>query len=220
LLPDSKRDQFTFSSHWIFFPTKQEDIGNSFIDVTDRNVTFDADKSKIGKVNANENITSIAVEGEEIKIDFFDVADWEKHELGIFSPRWRNMLGEDTIHQYKNHLRIQLKETKEFRETYLSEETAKNLGKINLPPLVFASTNTVPTLNQILRREKSTDVNNELDADSWEYDYSNGRCVKGDGRIDYDKSFPIGVEVKKVQLDSIHAKQMCWENSGKLLNPR
>ena len=168
----------------------------------------------MGKAFANEDMKSIAVEGEQVDIDFFDVMEWEKHELGIFSPSWQKSLGEEKINEYKNHMQIQLKATKEFRQTYLSEESAKKLDKHKFPPLVVASTNTVPTLNQILRRKRNIKMN-ERDASSWEYDYSNGRCVKGDGRIDYDKSFPLGVEVKKVQLNSTHAKQMCWESNGK-----
>ena len=32
---------------------------------------------------------------------------------------------------------------------------------------------------------------------------------------DFDKSFPpAGFDYKKVALDSLHAKQMCWEENG------
>jgi hypothetical protein len=66
-------------------------------------------------------------------------------------------------------------------------------------------------VNQILRRQNT----NNAKVNMYEYDYTNGRSVPGDGRIDYDKAFPpSSIAFKKVTLDSAHAKQMCWEESG------
>jgi len=50
----------------------------------------------------------------------------------------------------------------------------------------------------------------------WEYDYLSGRSVPGDGRLDFDKSFPpTGIDYKAIRLGDVkHAKQMCHASSG------
>ena len=80
----------------------------------------------------------------------------------------------------------------------------------------------VPTTNQILRRERQTSqFSNRKSIVSkskckWEYDYISGRSVPGDGRIDFDKSFPpSNVDYSEVRLGyCLHAKQMCKQEKG------
>jgi hypothetical protein len=90
------------------------------------------------------------------------------------------------------------------------------------PPFVACQSNTVPTVNQYLRRKRKISTQNQKEQNAfntWEYDYLNGRSVPGDGRIDFDKSFPPSfISHKRVILRSAHAKQMCWEESGGSLN--
>jgi hypothetical protein len=90
------------------------------------------------------------------------------------------------------------------------------------PPFVACQSNTVPTVNQYLRRKRKVTTQNQKGQNAfntWEYDYLNGRSVPGDGRIDFDKSFPPSfISHKRVTLRSAHAKQMCWEESGGSLN--
>ncbi len=120
---------------------------------------------------------------------------------------------------------IQLQNAKDWRLNVLMKELD---DKDDFPNLTICATNTVPTVNQILRRRKdSSDQSLEEQSDSsssslrssctWEYDYVSGRSVEGDGRIDFAKAFPeIELNMKKIPLDSLHAKQMCWEDSGKI----
>ena len=91
---------------------------------------------------------------------------------------------------------------------------------ISFPPFVACQTDKIPTVNQILRRKRQQSAGTltrkgRSTSNMWEYDYINGRSVPGDGRIDFDKAFPPSfIAHKKVTLDSPHAKQMCWEESG------
>jgi pimeloyl-ACP methyl ester carboxylesterase len=218
------KDQFSFSSHWLFFPTNQDEIESSFVDVSeDPYVQFRAGE-KDSTAKASNDKLQPAVRGEEIKMDFYDVNDWEQHKLGIFHPKHRKHLSEKTIGQFRNHLTIQFAEAKEWRKIILGNLTETELD--TFPQLVLCATDTLPTVNQILRREKKRDdtgihVNiigaNQYDHDSGahEYDYTSGRSVPGDGRIDFDKAFPDNVPHKKVHLSSKHSKQMCRQAEGK-----
>lgn len=247
------KDQFTFSSHWIFFDAK-DDVGDGFVDVTkcdQGSLKFDTEGSTIGKVKATtstsvsnngigneriyeeENQFRPAVEGEKIGIDFYNANDWEKYELGIFQPKYIATIDEETLDLYRNHLNIQLYEARRWRKDILG-----NLSRTELeafPPLVLCATDTVPTVNQVLRRQKqsksregaisrntlestildTTRDNGRKDFIEFEYDYVNGRSVPGDGRIDFDKAFPLNnVSYEQIPLGSVHAKQMCWSEAG------
>lgn len=236
--------QFSFSSHWIFFPF-QEDIGDSFVDVTEEansNVNstdtsseseilyeFQADRGNIGKPLTE--FQSEPRKGKPISIDFYNVKSWESHELGIFNRKHESMIDSDTLTKYKEHMKIQLDIARKWREEVIVAPN-KNSQEIQQPPLVVCATDTVPTVNQILRRKSKetstsqttvtdTEQNNEI----WEYDYISGRSVPGDGRIDFDKAFPDTgfnnkeqqqhrIQYKTIRLNSLHAKQMCWEDYG------
>ncbi len=110
-------DQFTFSSHWIFFPLDRESVGDLFVDVSDvqegrgdegeDGICFQPDKSLIGKnvavVNSSSDeessITSggfklDAVKGTKIDVDFHNVQEWEELELGIFNPEYSHLVNE------------------------------------------------------------------------------------------------------------------------------
>jgi hypothetical protein len=264
--------QFTFSSHWSFFPTSTNEIGDLFVDVTEEDqdiIEFEADLSTIGK-KTNRTESSIrrpATPGKRISIDFYNPDEWEKHEIGIFDPYYRNnqIIDNNTISEYKQHMKIQMDNAKRWRNTILAP---LDVVTEEIPPIIVCSTNTVPTVNQILRRrrqttttstgsgknkvydyfprsllsllekkeqikEKEKKMNDDNDGGTldnvasqeddqdqqkdcrWEYDYGSGQSVPGDGRIDYDKSFPPnGVEYKTVDITSLHAKQFCWENNG------
>lgn len=196
--------QFTFSSHWSFFPMNEKELGDTFVDVTNQlDTPFLVNQSAIGKPGTTFQDT---IPGERINIDFYDVNEWEHHEFGIFDPSLQ--LSDDTLQPYKDHMRIQLQYAREWRNSSLRE------GVSDLPPLVVCATNTIPTVNQILRRRRKEDKVYSPSC-AWEYDYVSGRSVPGDGRIDFDKSFPPkGTPYKQVCLDSMHAKQMCWEENG------
>eukprot|EP00559_Dactyliosolen_fragilissimus_P001330 CAMPEP_0184867214 /NCGR_PEP_ID=MMETSP0580-20130426/25493_1 /TAXON_ID=1118495 /ORGANISM="Dactyliosolen fragilissimus" /LENGTH=645 /DNA_ID=CAMNT_0027367347 /DNA_START=247 /DNA_END=2181 /DNA_ORIENTATION=- len=246
--------QFTFSSHWSFFPTDSNSQGNIFVDVTGREEelltpsgrTFKADQSTIGKNTDTEFKEQILADN--IEIDFYDVKEWERHEIGIFDPnvRYGMIKNEEVMRKYKEHMYKQMVIAKEWRETWLGDTRVKktrNFEKHNnenieanaykkennasIPPLVICATNTLPTVNQILRRKKVSvkndsekverDINSMIRSCSWEYDYISGGSVPGDGRIDFEKAFPYFAEnstYRKVELDSPHAKQMCWEEKG------
>lgn len=249
------KDQFTFSSHWIFFDAK-DDVGDGFVDVTKCDLgsfMFDTEGSSIGKAKAttatstsvsNNGIGTVriseeknqfrpAVEGDKIGIDFYNANDWEKHELGIFQPKCFATIDEETLNLYRNHLNIQLYEARRWRKDILGDLNKAELEAF--PPLVLCATDTVPTVNQVLRRQKqsknregtisrnileSTSLDTTMDNVSkdfmeFEYDYVNGRSVPGDGRIDFDKAFPVNnVSYEQISLGSVHAKQMCWSEAG------
>ena len=80
---------------------------------------------------------------------------------------------------------------------------------------LFSNKDKVPTINQILRRRKDKMSANDGE-NPWEYDYISGRSVPGDGRLDFDKSFPpTGIDYKAIRLGDVkHAKQMCHASSG------
>ncbi len=268
-------DQFTFASHWIFFPIDEHSVGDLFVDVSDNDkniqdmvlddgrVLFQQSKSKtaMGKkvlstvnptTNKNNNHTKIKaspiantssslssslppfqpkVYGQNISINFHHVHEWEKLQLGIFNPIYKNKLSKEKLEAYKYHMKIQLQDAKKWREDILLTDVE---NKQDFPKLVICASDTIPTVNQILRRRVETtstrsdeveyNVYNDDKVNSkgsnsnqclWEYDYTNGRSVPGDGRIDFDKAFPeIDVHVKKISLTSLHAKQMCWEDFG------
>ena len=139
-------------------------------------------------------------------------------QLGVFGPEYNGRLSDNKRQAYKDHMRIQMQAAKEWRVKVLGE--SEDSGKISslpsftsFPPLVVCASDKVPTVNQILRRRNSH--LSPKNPNKWEYDYINGRSVPGDGRIDYDRAFPLSfIDHKKVVLNSAHAKQMCWEESG------
>jgi hypothetical protein len=172
--------QFTFSSHWAFFPLTEEDIGDTFVDVTNSPdaIDFQADKSGIGAPGTTLQPTVV---GDNIRVDFYNVDDWERNQIGIFDPRFRQSMDDETMSMYKNHMKIQLEAAKQWRTTVLRDEPE---ASSDMPDLVVCQTNTIPTLNQILRRRKTaSDDHNEETSCAWEYDYVSGRSVPGDGRI-------------------------------------
>eukprot|EP00815_Leptocylindrus_aporus_P011209 CAMPEP_0116069992 /NCGR_PEP_ID=MMETSP0322-20121206/12688_1 /TAXON_ID=163516 /ORGANISM="Leptocylindrus danicus var. apora, Strain B651" /LENGTH=583 /DNA_ID=CAMNT_0003557603 /DNA_START=169 /DNA_END=1917 /DNA_ORIENTATION=+ len=199
--------QMSMSSHWSFFPLDKEEAGNSFVDVSDENYTaFVPDKSAIG--SPGKEFQS-AVKGKIIDMDFYNQKDWEDIMCGVFDPMWN--IDEKTKNLYRNHMKIQLQKGKEWREVVYRPKDADE----DLPPLVVCQSDKVPTINQILRRRKDkTSVNNG--ENPWEYDYVSGRSVPGDGRLDFDKSFPpTGTDYKAIRLGDVkHAKQMCHDSSG------
>ena len=225
--------QFTMSSHWSFFPISKKRLEDRFVDVTNNNsVKFDADKSGIGKlVPFQPN----PVVGENAYFDFYNPDEWESLQLGIFGPEYDDKVTDAEREAYKNHMRIQMDDAKKWRKDIFGEDEdidnsndATIRGPLldpNFPPFVACQSNTVPTVNQYMRRKRKTIAQNTVTRkgrhpfNAWEYDYINGRSVPGDGRIDFDKSFPPSfVSHKRVTLKSAHAKQMCWEESGGSLN--
>jgi len=223
------KDQFTFASHWSFFPVDADEMGDTFVEVgngEEEGVEFVPDVSSIGKVTVDSAFCPEAVKGENVEIDFYDVEEWERNEIGIFDPANRGEFSAEDMRLYKEHMEAQLRRAKEWRETALNAVTREE-GEV-LPPLVVCATNSVPTINQILRRKREVQPEDEKvngnvsdgasikkDTCSWEYDYSSGRSVPGDGRIDFDKAFPKGnIPLKEITLDSLHAKQMTWEDNG------
>ncbi|KAI2510956.1 hypothetical protein MHU86_3428 [Fragilaria crotonensis] len=192
-LPES---QFTFSSHWCFFPTSPETLGDAFVDVTHLpGITFEANVPSIGK-NLGKEFRE-PVRGRPIQIDFYNVDDWEKHSIGIFSKG----MDEATLEVYRNHMRLQIPRALEFRITALGPAEQHE----DIPPLAVGASNTKPTINQILRRTSKNG--------SFEYDYSSGRSVPGDGRINFTGAFPP-VRHKAFELQSLHTKQFIWEDHG------
>lgn len=172
--------QFTFSSHWAFFPLTEEDTGDTFVDVTNSAdvIDFQADKSGIGAPGTTLQPTVV---GDNIRIDFYNVDDWERNQIGIFDPQFRQRMSDETMSLYKNHMKIQLEAAKEWRTTVLRDEPETSS---DMPDLVVCQTNTIPTLNQILRRRKTASKDHDEETScAWEYDYISGRSVPGDGRI-------------------------------------
>jgi len=219
--------QFSMSSHWSFFPITKQRLEDRFVDVTNRcnngeDIQFNADQSGIGK----QTKLQPKVEGDNAYFDFYSVDEWERNDIGIFGPLYDDLLTDEQRQAYKEHMKIQLAAAKEWRKTVLGERedddylTSDDKEKF-LPPFVACQSNTVPTLNQILRRRRKKPTENIMTrkgrdiSNPYEYDYINGRAVPGDGRIDYDKAFPPDfVSHKRVTLDSPHTKQMCWESSS------
>ena len=80
----------------------------------------------------------------------------------------------------------------------------------------------MPTINQIIRRKRQSSRLGKISKSkcTWEYDYITGRSVPGDGRIDFDKSFPPeNVDYTEVRLGyCLHAKQMCDPEKGGALD--
>ena len=263
--------QFTFSSHWHFFPIDRDEIEDSFVDVSEYfetddedddssrvgrpTIAFEADRSTIGKSMKDgqpEEKWRPATPGKPIEIDFYDPDDWERNEIGIFDPFYRTKIdadGEGKISEYKHHMAVQMKDAKRWRTTVLAPWEDEEKARDHMPPLTVCATGSVPTANQILRRkrraaptgggaaaaaaatgfprslmslweelgggDKSSPSSSSTGECRWEYDYASGRTVPGDGRIDYDKSFPPeGTSYSAVDLDSLHAKQFCWEDNG------
>ena len=218
--------QFSMSSHWSFFPITKHRLEDRFVDVTNRcnngeDVQFDSDQSGIGK----QTKLQPKVEGDNAYFDFYSVEEWERNNIGIFGPELDDLLTDDQRQAYKEHMKIQLAAAKEWRKTVLGEgeddDDIKDYKEEFLPPFVACQSNTIPTLNQILRRRRKKPTENIMTrkgrdiSNPYEYDYINGRAVPGDGRIDYDKAFPPDfVSHKRVTLDSPHTKQMCWESSS------
>lgn len=189
--------QFTFSSHWCFFPPSSEALGDAFVDVTDEpDLTFEANVPSIGKDFGNQ-FREDPVKGKRIEIDFYNVDEWEKHKIGIFDKG----LDQATLELYRNHMRIQTVRALEFRNTALRPQEASE----EIPPLVVGASNNIPTINQILRRTNGRG--------GFDYDYMSGRSVPGDGRINFCGAFPL-VRHKAVTLQCVHTKQFLWEDHG------
>eukprot|EP00978_Attheya_sp_CCMP212_P007301 scaffold16951_cov48-Attheya_sp.AAC.4 len=222
--------QFTMSSHWSFFPMNRTELADTFVDVTNREDLLDKfvpDVSSIGKISAG--LQSEAVQGNPVvDLNFYDPDDWERHEFGIFDPTYRQHLSKERIVAYKEHMRIQMKKAIHWRTHVLGTLQEEEIDTFS--PLVVCATDTVPTVNQILRRKrqaiqtsanaglkkrKSIATSSSEGLCKWEYDYSSGRSVPGDGRIDYAKAFPSNqVSYREVRLNSTHAKQFCWEDNA------
>jgi len=216
--------QFSMSSHWGFFPITKDRLEDRFVDVTARcergdEIKFDADKSGIGKKAKIQP----RVEGDNGWFEFYDPDEWERLDLGIFGPEYDNILTDEQRKAHKQHMRIQMAAAKKWRQKVLGEGEVdeKDFTAKSFPPFVACATDTIPTVNQILRRRRKSSPQNTVTMkgrsplNPWEYDYVNGRAVPGDGRIDFDKAFPPGfISHKRLALDSAHAKQMCWEESG------
>lgn len=213
-------DQFTFASHWTFFHTDPDHVKDDYVDVSNHDIAFEfqADKSSIGKSKVDFNPS---VKGDPIHIDFHNVEHWEEHELGIFHTKHRPSIEtEERLDAFRKHMRIQLAAAKEWRETTLRDLNEKELKEF--PPLVLCASDTIPTVNQILRKKSelmhtglSLGISGDAELGSYVHDYVSGRSVKGDGRIDYDKAFPSNnVPFQKVPLHSPHSKQFCREENG------
>ncbi|KAL9185476.1 hypothetical protein ACHAXT_003253 [Thalassiosira profunda] len=215
--------QFSMSSHWSFFPITKDRCEDRFVDVSERSdldeSQFSWDKSGIGK----EAKFQPKIDGRNAYFDFYDVEEWERLDIGIFGPEYDDLLTDEQRDAYKEHMRIQMAAAKKWRKDVLGEGEGQSvLGEgYNFPPLVAMASDAVPTVNQIIRRRKQTAAQNSVTRkgrsplNPWSYDYVSGRSVPGDGRIDFDKAFPPGfVEHKRIALDSKHASQMCWEESG------
>ena len=150
--------------------------------------------------------------GENAWFDFYNADEWERLQLGVFDPSYDNILSPEQREAYKEHMRIQMKAAKKWRQSVLGEGDIE-FDADSFPPFVACQSNSIPTINQILRRRRQTQTKGE--ENTYEYDYINGRAVPGDGRIDYDKSFPPSfVSHKRVTLNSPHTKQCCWEEAG------
>lgn len=248
--------QFTFSSHWSFFPMDRDEIADSFVDVSEyydddgdnngpQTIAFEADRSTIGKKTASsleekEDKWRPATPGKPIEINFYDPEEWEKNEIGIFDPSYRQMLeaiDKNLISDYKNHMKLQMKDAARWRNVVLAPWEDEDEAKRHMPPLTICSSISVPTPNQILRRKRQATTSGKSSAHEnfprslislfemgqknptpscqWEYDYASGRTVPGDGRIDYDKSFPpTGTSFQTIDIKSLHSKQFCWEEKG------
>jgi len=217
--------QFTMSSHWGFFPITEGRCEDRFVDVSERcrageDIKFEADKPGIGKKAS----LSPAVKGDNAYFNFYDADEWERLEIGVFSPEYDNILTDERRKAYKEHMTIQMAAAKKWRQEVMGEgedDDTSHGDEIFLPPMVACASDSVATVNQILRRRReprpsgATTEKGRSPENAWEYDYVSGRAVPGDGRIDFDKAFPPSfVPAKRVTLDSAHAKQMCWEESG------
>jgi pimeloyl-ACP methyl ester carboxylesterase len=214
--------QFTMASHWSFFPrtdgvdrweAKDE---HAFVDVTDHTTAkFEANAPSIG-IPVEDGFRLEPVSGTPISIDFYDIKDWEEHQIGIFDPQLQSDAHRCKRKRaaYKEHMRIQFERAKEYRDVSLRRQ---DNGE-DIPPLVVCASDTEPTINQILRRKKPNSKEENMSSTTneeivYEYDYKNGRSVPGDGRIHYAGAFPP-VEHDVVPLQSAHAKQFLWETEG------
>mmetsp|Transcript_25485 Transcript_25485/g.43277 ORF Transcript_25485/g.43277 Transcript_25485/m.43277 type:complete len:704 (-) Transcript_25485:7-2118(-) len=219
--------QFTMSSHWAFFPISKKQSEDRLVDVTNSDdiVKFDADKSGIGLIAP---LQPNSVQGENAYFDYYNPDEWERLQLGIFGPEYDDKVSDEERVTYKAHMKIQMDAAKQWRkDTFREDEdeeddmTREPVVDPNFPPFVACQSNTIPIVNQYLRRKRKVVSQNTVTRkgrhpfNEWEYDYINGRSVPGDGRIDYDGSFPPSfVSHKRITLGSPHTKQMCWEQSG------
>mmetsp|Transcript_13444 Transcript_13444/g.27289 ORF Transcript_13444/g.27289 Transcript_13444/m.27289 type:complete len:704 (+) Transcript_13444:138-2249(+) len=219
--------QFTMSSHWAFFPISKKQSEDRLVDVTNSDdiVKFDADKSGIGLIAP---LQPNSVQGENAYFDYYNPDEWERLQLGIFGPEYDDKVSDEERVAYKAHMKIQMDAAKQWRkDTFREDEdeeddmTREPVVDPNFPPFVACQSNTIPIVNQYLRRKRKVVSQNTVTRkgrhpfNEWEYDYINGRSVPGDGRIDYDGSFPPSfVSHKRITLGSPHTKQMCWEQSG------
>ena len=219
--------QFTMSSHWAFFPISKKQSEDRLVDVTNSDdiVKFDADKSGIGLIAP---LQPNSVQGENAYFDYYNPDEWERLQLGIFGPEYDDKVSDEEREAYKAHMKLQMDAAKQWRkDTFREDEgeeddvTREPVVDPNFPPFVACQSNTIPIVNQYLRRKRKVVSQNTVTRkgrhpfNEWEYDYINGRSVPGDGRIDFDGSFPPSfVSHKRITLGSPHTKQMCWEQSG------
>lgn len=161
------------SSHWSFFPISRKRLEDRFLDVSaefdgtvekTNQMKFDADKSGIGKTGTT---FQPKVEGENAYWDFYDPDEWERQQIGVFSPEYDNRLSDEQRVAYKEHMRIQMAAAKEWRKAVLGEderidndeESSDGLSSeylANFPPFVAFATDKIPTVNQILRRRRQS----------------------------------------------------------------
>jgi pimeloyl-ACP methyl ester carboxylesterase len=187
--------QFSFSSHWIFFPMDQDEIGDSFVDVSEyfdgdddiddddakveSIIAFEADRSTIGKKTSagdqEEATWRPATPGKPIEIDFYDPEEWEKNEFGIFDPFYRQAIDatdSNRISEYKQHMQFQLNDARRWRTTVLAPWKDETTARNHMPPLTICSSVSIPTGNQILRRKRRAAPNkNKV------YDYFPGSLI-------------------------------------------
>merc|ERR1711865_411374 len=144
--------QFTFSSHWSFFPTNKKELGDTFVDVTDiiiddeddddssnnNSFEFVPDASTIGKNSSTTPLRRPAISGNCIDIDFYNPDEWEKHEIGIFDPYYRNQIETTSDSKDAND---------EGKTTTKVDNNNNNENNRRIPPIIVCSTNPVPTVN-------------------------------------------------------------------------
>eukprot|EP00639_Heterosigma_akashiwo_P035986 CAMPEP_0194742006 /NCGR_PEP_ID=MMETSP0296-20130528/98364_1 /TAXON_ID=39354 /ORGANISM="Heterosigma akashiwo, Strain CCMP2393" /LENGTH=453 /DNA_ID=CAMNT_0039653777 /DNA_START=49 /DNA_END=1410 /DNA_ORIENTATION=+ len=188
--------QVSFSSHWLFFPEEPKRS-----DVLD------------------------TATGENIAIDFYNVEDWERFELGVFSPTFVPAFGEEDFNyaRVKTHLQRAFQCAKDFRKLLTCDPA------VEYPPITVFSSNGHDTVNQVLATPvimndptsvySSSENQGKFPArrkKTYMLDFTSGRVVPGDGRIDFAKSFPPhGIPYDSVSCTSKHM-DIVHENVGEL----
>ena len=110
---------------------------------------FDADKSGIGKTGTT---FQPKVEGENAYWDFYDPDEWERQQIGVFSPEYDNRLSDEQRVAYKEHMRIQMAAAKEWRKAVLGEdERIVMMRRV----VTVCLQNTLPTFLRLLRLQRT-----------------------------------------------------------------